>query len=66
MLGEFGELSRQFWGRHLWAREYFVASSGNVTDEVLAQYIEAQREESSVGDEDFQIESFRRLSAGSS
>jgi len=35
MLEEFGELSRQFWGRHLWARGYFVASSGKVTDEVI-------------------------------
>ena len=42
MLEEFGELSRQFWGRHLWARGYFAASSGNVTDEIIKQYIESQ------------------------
>ena len=42
MLMAFDELKRQFWGRHLWARGYFVASSGNVTDEVIKQYIEAQ------------------------
>lgn len=36
------ELQKQFWGRHLWARGYFVASSGNVTDEVVMQYIENQ------------------------
>lgn len=42
MLEAFNELSRQFWGRHLWARGYFVASSGNVTDEIIKQYIEAQ------------------------
>ena len=28
---EYKELNRQFWGQHLWARGYFVASSGNVT-----------------------------------
>lgn len=55
MLEEFGELSRQFWGRHLWARGYFVASSGNVTDEIIAQYIESQGDEPSVGDEDFRV-----------
>ena len=55
MLEEFGELSRQFWGRHLWARGYFVASSGNVTDEIIAQYIESQGEEPTVGDEDFRV-----------
>ena len=37
MLDEYSELRRQFWGQHLWARGYFVASSGNVTDEVIAQ-----------------------------
>ena len=44
LLEEFGELSRRFWGRHLWARGYFAASSGNVTDEIIRQYIESQSE----------------------
>ena len=35
-------LRESFWGRHLWARGYFVASSGNVTDEVVAEYIRLQ------------------------
>ena len=39
---EYKELNKQFWGRHLWARGYFVASSGNVTDEVIAEYIKNQ------------------------
>jgi putative transposase len=55
MLDEFGELRRQFWGQHLWARGYFVASSGNVTDEVIAQYIEMQTEKPQNGKEDFQV-----------
>ena len=55
MLEEFGELSRQFWGRDLWARGYFVACPGNVTDEIITQYIESQGEEPSVGDEDFRV-----------
>jgi len=42
MLIEYKTLSRTFWGRHLWARGYFVASSGNVTDEVIIKYIEEQ------------------------
>ena len=42
LLEEFTELKRQFWGRHIWARGYFVASSRNVTDEVIKQYIESQ------------------------
>ena len=39
---EYKELNKEFWGRHLWARGYFVASSGNVTDEVIAEYIKIQ------------------------
>ena len=39
---EYKELNKQYWGRHLWARGYFVASSGNVTDEVIAEYIQNQ------------------------
>lgn len=42
MLQEFNELRRQFWGRHLWVRGYFAASTGNVTDEIIKQYIESQ------------------------
>jgi putative transposase len=42
LLQDFRRLRKEFWGRHLWARGYFVASSGNVTDEVITQYIESQ------------------------
>lgn len=42
LLREFRRLQEQFWGQHLWARGYFVSSSGNVTDAVLAKYIEEQ------------------------
>ena len=50
LLMEYKGLSRAFWGRHLWARGYFVASSGNVTDEVIAKYIEEQGKEPIDGD----------------
>ena len=36
------KLRESFWGRHLWARGYFVATSGNVTDETVAEYIRLQ------------------------
>ena len=45
MMREFKTLQQQFWGRHLWARGYFVASSGNVTDEVILEYIKNQDKE---------------------
>ena len=44
LLEEFGELSRQYWGQHMWARGYFAVSTGNVTDEIIKQYIESQGE----------------------
>ena len=54
MLMENKMLSKEFWGRHMWARGYFVASSGNVTDEVLIKYIEEQGKEPT--DENFRID----------
>jgi putative transposase len=42
LLQDHRRLRSSFWGRHLWARGYFVASSGNVTDDVIAQYIKLQ------------------------
>ena len=38
----FPSLHRQYWGRHFWARGYFCCSSGNVTDDIIKQYIEQQ------------------------
>jgi len=57
MLQEYDELRREFWGRHLWARGYFAASTGNVTDEIVAEYIEKQsRISPDDGDQDFHVE----------
>jgi len=53
LLAEYSHLRRAFWGRHLWARGYFCCSSGNVTDEVIKQYIENQQEEE---DAEFRVE----------
>jgi putative transposase len=39
---EFKLIQKEFWGRHIWARGYFVASSGNITDEMIKAYIENQ------------------------
>ena len=39
---EFKHIQKAFWGRHIWARGYFVTSSGNVTDEVIREYIRLQ------------------------
>lgn len=44
---------KRYWGQHLWARGYWVASSGNVTDEVWKKYIEEQRPDEP--DDDFRV-----------
>ena len=52
-MSEFKTISKQFWGRHFWGRGYFVASSGNVTDEVIMEYIKNQDKE--IKDDNFRI-----------
>jgi len=44
LLQESARLKKEFWGCHLWARGYFAVSSGNVTDDVIAEYIKNQEE----------------------
>jgi len=44
LLQKFPALKKQYWGRHLWARGYFVSTVG-ITDEIIRQYIQKQRDE---------------------
>ena len=53
LLTEFPHLRKIYWGRHFWARGYFCCSSGNVTDEVIKQYIENQHHDT---DDEFKVE----------
>jgi putative transposase len=56
LLQEFAQLRKQFWGRHLWARGYLAVSSGNVTDEMIEQYIKEQEGEAVEDEGRFQID----------
>ena len=38
------KLQKEYWGRHLWVRGYFAVSTGNVTDDIIAEYIKNQDE----------------------
>jgi putative transposase len=51
---EFAELRRRYWGQHLWARGYFCATSGTVTDEMIREYVE--RHQGGGPDADFRVE----------
>ena len=50
---EFPHLRKKSWGRHLWARGYLAVSSGNITDEMIQQYIEEQEGEPVTDDSRF-------------
>src|SRR5215475_7595966 len=53
---EFPHLKKQYWGRHLWARGYFAVTSGNITDEMINEYINEQEGEPVGDDSRFQID----------
>lgn len=57
LLQEFPHLRKRFWGRHFWARGYLAASSGNITDEMVKEYIEEQEGEQIIDDSRFPIDS---------
>ena len=57
LMMEFTHIQKAFWGRHLWARGYFAASSGTVTDETIQEYIRLQEEgEPKDGGSNFRVE----------
>ncbi len=49
---EFESLRKQYWGQRMWARGYFACSTGNITDEMIKEYIENHAEQ----EDDFHIE----------
>ena len=54
LMQEYNHLTKRCWGRHPWARGFFVASAGNVTDEVIMESIRTQ--EQAKADDDFRVE----------
>jgi putative transposase len=42
-------LKKRYWGQHRWARGYFCAPVGTVTDEMIAEYIAHQDKPSDDG-----------------
>jgi putative transposase len=49
---EFASLRKQYWGQRMWARGYFACSTGNVTDEMIKDYIKNHTEK----EDDFHLE----------
>ncbi len=34
------DLRKRYWGRRFWARGYFSSTSGNITDDIILQYLQ--------------------------
>ena len=51
---EFPELKKRYWGKHLWAIGYFVRTTGNVTDDMIKEYIKHHGKDDDFGN--FQVE----------
>jgi len=41
---EFPHLRKRYWGQHIWVRGYFCATVGQVSDEMIRDYIEGHVE----------------------
>ena len=50
----FPDLKKRYWGRHFWARGYFCVTSGDLTEEMIKNYLEHHFEPK--GDDNFKTE----------
>ena len=53
---EFPELKKRYWGQHFWAIGYGCWSTGNITDEMVNDYLEHHRKPSSEDNSSFILE----------
>ena len=53
---EFPELRKRYWGQHFWAIGYGCWSTGNITDEMINEYLEHHRKLGNEKDDNFIIE----------
>ena len=44
LLEEYSELKKRYWGDHLWGIGYEAWSTGNITDEMIQQYLEHHKQ----------------------
>ena len=44
LLEEYSELRKRYWGGHLWGIGYGVWSTGNITDEMIQEYLDHHKE----------------------
>jgi len=44
---EFSSIGKMYWGKHFWATGYGAWSTGNITDEMVNEYLEHHRKPNS-------------------
>ena len=55
LLDEYPSLKKRYWGQHLWGIGYGAWSSGNITDEVIKEYLDHHKDGPN-GDQNFILE----------
>ena len=53
---EYPELKRRYWGKHFWAIGYGAWSTGNITEEMVQEYLEHHRDPSNRENNQFILE----------
>lgn len=53
---EYPHLEKRYWGRHFWATGYGAWSTGNITDEMVQEYLEHHRSKSKDEEDQFILE----------
>ena len=53
---EYPHLQKRYWGRHFWATGYGAWSTGNITNEMVQEYLEHHRSPSNKDEDTFILE----------
>ena len=53
---EFPHLKKKYWGKHFWAIGYGAFSAGNVTDEMIQEYLDMHDKNGNHSDKNFVVE----------
>ncbi len=53
---EFPELKKRYWGKHFWAIGYGAWSTGNITDQMVEEYLEHHRDPSNTDTDNIILE----------
>ena len=52
---EYPKLKERYWGKHLWGIGYGAWSTGNITDEIIRQYLEKHTGKLNNGDSNIEL-----------